>query len=147
MAELGRHQARRYTGTRADRTGMTTTGLPVGTLFVESDAYGIYWWDGVDWIGATSGFVGLRTETANYTAVASDCIIVVNAAGGNVQVTLPDANGLEGKMYTVKRIDSSANTVTVIGTGGDTIDDQASQTLNQYDSMVVVSDDTEWWIL
>lgn len=54
-----------------------------------------------------------RVVTADYAVTSDDYLIAVNAAGGNVTVTLPTT--ANGKQYFVKRVDASANTVTVSG--------------------------------
>lgn len=61
-----------------------------------------------------------RTVTANYTCSVIDDTILVNAAGGNVVITLPSAVACP-RTYTIQRLDSSANTVTIATTGGQTI--------------------------
>ena len=41
-----------------------------------------------------------------------------------------------------------ANQVTIDADGSETIDDETTQTLpSQYDSIHIVSDGTEWWII
>jgi len=108
---------------------------------------GEYWCDIGGLAGApTPTRTPIRLELADYTAVDGDEVIVVDAAAGNVTITLPTAVGINGKLYTIKRIDATANVVTVQGTGGETIDDDADQDLLQYDAMRVISDGIEWWI-
>lgn len=61
--------------------------------------------------------IGLNAPivTSNYTATLNDRIICVDASGGNRSITLPSASGKEGRSWTVVKIDSSSNTVTVTG--------------------------------
>lgn len=88
----------------------------------------------------------VTSVTADYTVMDNDSIILVDATSAAVTVTLPPAAEAKNKRYTVKKIDSSGNAVTVSST--DTIDDATSQDiLNQYDSIGVVSDGTEYWIV
>ena len=42
-------------------------------------------------------------------------------------MTLPTAAGITGQTYTIKKIDSTANTVTIACTGGQTIDGATTQ--------------------
>jgi hypothetical protein len=90
----------------------------------------------------------LATKTSDYTLTASDCTIIVDATSGDVTIDTPAAPAT-GKVYTIKRIDSSGNTVTVDAnsTGSTTIDDANTQTLNQYDALRIQYDATEWWII
>jgi hypothetical protein len=95
---------------------------------------------------ACSGGTQFATITTNTTLTASNCTVLVNAAGGNITVTLPTAIGATYACY-VKRIDNSANTVSVNTTASQAIDGQASQgILFQYTSMSVKSDGSNWWI-
>lgn len=65
-----------------------------------------------------------RTVTASYSATIDDETIWADATAGNITITLFDCRQLsKGRTYTVKKIDSSANTVTVQGfTTAQTID-------------------------
>lgn len=96
----------------------------------------------------TGGTINLQTvtKTTDYTA-ASEVVILCDATSGDLTITLPTAVGITGRVYYIKRIDGSANTVTVDGNGTETIDDDLTKTLNQYDCMQIVSDGSEWWIL
>lgn len=95
--------------------------------------------------GVTNALV---TKTANYTATTVDCTILGNAATGNITITLPTAASVAGRFYVVKKIDSTANTVTVATTSAQTIDGQASKVLSiQYDGIQVQSDNANWVII
>ena len=67
---------------------------------------------------------------------------------GAITVTLPTAVGINGRDYTIKKMDSGATTMTVACTGGETIDGDATKTIkNQYTAIVVRSDNTNWVIV
>ncbi len=71
-----------------------------------------------------------------------------NATGGAVGFTLPTAVGITGMRFTFKKIDSSANTVSVTSFGAETIDGLASQVLtDQYESINIESDGANWQIV
>jgi len=90
----------------------------------------------------------LVTKTGNYTATIVDCTILGNAATGNITITLPTAASVAGRFYVVKKIDSTANTVTVATTSAQTIDGQSSKVLSiQYDGIQVQSDNANWVII
>lgn len=90
----------------------------------------------------------LVTKTGNYTATTVDCTILGNAATGNITITLPTAASVAGRFYVVKKIDSTANTVTVATTSAQTIDGQSSKVLSiQYDGIQVQSDNANWVII
>ncbi len=90
----------------------------------------------------------LTTKTANYTATTSDHTILCNATGGGFTITLPAAAGATNLLLVVKKIDSSANAVTVDGNGSETIDGALTLAiLNQYESYTIQCDGTAWHIL
>jgi hypothetical protein len=85
------------------------------------------------------------TKTANYTLVASDDVILIDASAGDVTITFP-VTSTSGKTYTGKRIDNTANTVTLSGNGNN-IDGAATATLFPYESIVSIGDGSDWWII
>ena len=85
--------------------------------------------------------------TSNYTVLRSDSFIPVDASSGAVTITLLGADELKKKRLTIKKVDSSTNAVT-ISHASDTIDDGANAKLNQqYESICIMSDGTEFWIV
>lgn len=91
--------------------------------------------------------VGITSVSADYSA-AAERVILVDATGGPITVTLPALLGMDGRLYSVKKTDASANAVTVDGNSSDTIDGAATSSLaSQYDSITVVAGPTEWNIL
>lgn len=92
-------------------------------------------------------FVKVRTETSTYTATLSDYVILCDATSAAFTVTLPLA--ANGKIeYNIKKIDSTANAVTVDGNGTETIDGALTQVIGvQYNSMMIVSDLSNWYII
>lgn len=90
----------------------------------------------------------LVTKTGTYTIVANDGTIICDATSGAFTVTLPTAVSVIDKIYSIKKIDSSSNAVTVDGDGSETIDDGTTAVLNtQYECITVQSDGSEWWII
>ena len=72
----------------------------------------------VEAVNRRMGFT--RSVTANYTAVQDDQVVLADATSGAITVTLPDA-ATSRMRITVKKIDSSANAVTVAPATGDTL--------------------------
>ena len=87
-------------------------------------------------------------KTADYTVVEADQdkLILVDATAGPVTITLlASATAGDGFRIVVKKVDSSANAVTVDGNASETIDGAATSTLStQYDSVNLVSDGSNW---
>jgi len=89
----------------------------------------------------------ISTKTANYTLTITDSIILGDATSGAIIITLPVASIQKGRIYHIKKIDNSINTVTVKGNGSETIDGANTQVISaQYLAFTVMSDATEWWI-
>lgn len=90
-----------------------------------------------------------RTITAATTLNPyTDSVLLVDASGGAVTVTLPPAAGADARPYYIKKIDSSANAVTIDGDGAETIDGAATQsTITQYQVYCVLSDGSAWYLL
>jgi len=84
------------------------------------------------------------TVTSDYIANYDD-IVLVDASGGAVTVTLPPPKA--NAVVNVKKIDSSSNAVTIDGNGAN-IDGQSSiQITTQYESYTFISDGSNWWII
>ena len=87
-------------------------------------------------------------KTATYTATADDDTILCDATSGAMTINLPTAVGISGKKYNIKKIDSSANNVTIDPNGTETIDGASTLAISgQYDSYTVQSDNANWWII
>lgn len=83
--------------------------------------------------------------SANYTATVKVFLIKVDASGGAITVTLPDARGIEGKQAIIKKIDSSGNAVTVATQASQTIDGVATKSAaTQWSFVRVYSDGYNW---
>jgi hypothetical protein len=81
------------------------------------------------------------------TAYAAQ-VILCDATGGAIVVNLPAAAVSTGVAITVKKVDVSANTVTVDGNGTETIDGLTTKVLlTQYASTSVVCDGVGWHII
>lgn len=78
------------------------------------------------------------------TPLAQNQVILADATSGDITVTLPSVADTNGKTITVKRIDASANIVTVSGT----IDGGSSFILyDAYGVQTFLSDGTQYWSL
>jgi hypothetical protein len=88
-----------------------------------------------------------RLVTLSGPVVATDDVIIVDATLAPVTITLPLASD-SGRRLEIKRINTPPNKVTVDGNGVETIDSSLSVDLiARYESLTVVSDGTEWWIV
>lgn len=88
------------------------------------------------------------TVTAAYTVLATDYTILADATAGSFEILLADAEAVPGQLFNIKRIDDSANEVTLTTTKGQTIDDYATGDLGltENESFAVQSDGLTWRI-
>ena len=119
--------------------------------FTDASDVVIKTWDPVSPVrGSIVTTTPVTAKSANFTVLTTERgnLFEVDASSASVSATLPAAatagNNFE---ITIKKVDSSANAVTVDGDGSETIDGATTQTLSdQYDSIVIVCDGTEWHI-
>lgn len=147
----------RWLDTTADKEYVcvdTTVGAAVWlTPVIVQDAEPSITPTGQIWLDTSTDATGteslaVATKTTSYTATNSDAVILCDASAAGITVTLPTAVGRLGRVYNIKKIDSSSFTVTVDGDGSETIDDGTTAILTvQYESITIISDGTEWWIL
>jgi len=102
---------------------------------------------------STNGFgVTLKSVTTNYTITTSDTVVLCDATATNTILTLPnpslcyDGTNFASVKFTVSKIDSSTNTVTVNPFSTDTINGTLSLSLTiQNESVSFVTDGTNWY--
>jgi hypothetical protein len=88
------------------------------------------------------------SKTANFTLGGTAALHSCDATGGAFNMILPDAAGRTGRVYTIKKVDSSTNAVTVTTTSSQTIDLTTTYILqSQWQSITVYSTGTNWEIL
>lgn len=103
---------------------------------------------GTAWQTPTTPNSAVTTKTANYTLTGSDTLALGDATGGTFTFTLPTAVSNSGKVYQLKKIDSSTNAVAINTTSSQTIDGVTSASLaNQWEMIEVISDGTNWQTL
>jgi len=88
-----------------------------------------------------------RAITQNHTVTTGDHTIFANATSTNITVTLPTAANIMGRQYAIKRVDSSGNSVTIDPDGSETIEGASTMTLDVGRSVVIQSDNNNWWIM
>lgn len=134
-----------------DLAGVGVPGTYAYPSSVTTDAYGRV----TSIIAGTAPLVpGVATTSASPYVVATGTTTVFANPGAAQTIQLPSASAagvVAGRPYTVKRINTSANVVTVTSAGG-TIDGVAAATgvalaAGTYDSITVQSDGTNWWIV
>ncbi|KKN03166.1 hypothetical protein LCGC14_1110410 [marine sediment metagenome] len=90
--------------------------------------------------------VNIAAKTAAYTISVTDDVILCGAGNQTFTVTLPAASGATGKVYHIKNV--GTGTITVDGNGSETIDGGITAILTvQYESITILSEGSEWFIL
>lgn len=95
-----------------------------------------------------NGTRNIVTATATKTLALGEHVLLCNATGGAFTVNLPSAGRYEGIQFIIKKIDASANAVTIDGAGAETIDGALTVSLTtQWESRTVISDGSNWLII
>jgi trimeric autotransporter adhesin len=149
-------------------SGLRLTELPSGAVLFMSATADVsqsnnnLYFDAVNYrLGITAGITPNSTlqvggslsmpvviKTATYTAQGSDYTIECNNTTGPITINLPDAVGCAGRIYVIKKISGTGNTVTVDPYLSETIDGSLTNTMIiQYASLMIQSDGANWIIL
>lgn len=92
--------------------------------------------------------LSISAKTGAYTILTSDQIVTGDATSAGFTITLPTAVSKDGQTFTIKKIDASANAVTVGTTSSQTIDGSTTYSLpTRYKYVTVVSDGANWIIV
>lgn len=93
------------------------------------------------------GFYDVIQITTDTILNSSHENILCDATGGSITITLPEPSSIAGKQYTIKKIDNTGNNVIIDG-GLTTIDNDNNKILpDQYNSVRIITDGNEWWVL
>ena len=114
--------------------------------------------DGKVGIGTVSPNSKLEVNGSISTAISSvsgdvtldegDSVVLINASSNNRTVNLPTASGATGRKYTIKKIDSSSNSVIIEGYSSETIDLELNLNItSQFVSYDIISDGSNWWVI
>lgn len=102
--------------------------------------------------GAWEATPGADREVVPVTAahtvadVDHEVVVLADATSAAFDVTLPAV--ASGRTVTAKKVDSTANAVTVVVPGAETIDGAANHALaTQHDTVTLVSDGADWYVV
>lgn len=103
-----------------------------------------------DIIGLTTGSSDtVASYNSNQTLTSSSAnIILINALSGAVTIVMPAASTVANKVFSIKKIDTSANQVIVDVDGSEKIDGDANVVISFPESTLqIVSDGSNWYII
>lgn len=90
----------------------------------------------------------ITTTSASYAVLSTDYTILGNAVSNNITVNLPTAASAIRRVLNIKKIDASANTVTIDANGSELIDGVLTQVLTLiYESITIQSDGSAWYVI
>ena len=96
----------------------------------------------------TPGRVVKAVTSAHDVVIGEASVYLGNATGGAFSVNLPAAADAKHLVYTIKKVDSSGNAVTVDGDGSETIDGATTKDLSsQWSTVTIVSSGSGWLII
>lgn len=88
------------------------------------------------------------SKNADFTLTDANYTVSFDASGGARTATLPTAVGRTGKIFVVRKSDSSANTVIVDPNGAELVNGQATYVLtDQYETVTLQADGAGWIVL
>jgi hypothetical protein len=102
-------------------------------------------------VTSTSNYAVLNVvtqTTATLTLTSANDMVRADGTSNAIAITLPTAVGIVGKVFHIKKVDSSVNAITVNTTSSQTIDGATSKIiLTQYQVLSVVSNNANWDII
>lgn len=120
--------------------------ISVGTIKEKVSGSGITFDDSLQAAGSFG--TSLAAISSNTTLDGTHHAVICDASGGAFTVTLPAASGITGRIYHVKKTDSSGNAVTVDGNASETIDGGTTAALSaQYESVMIICTGSEWFVI
>jgi hypothetical protein len=97
---------------------------------------------------AAGGPIAISTKTMNYTVTLFDNVLLADASSGPITFSLPPAATATGRLFYFKKIDSTANPMTIQANGVEVIDGSNTQfTIVQYEEFTIITNGTSWYIL
>jgi hypothetical protein len=90
----------------------------------------------------------VTTKTISASIASTDFTTLCNNTAGAITLVLPNAAGIGGRIYIIKKISGSGNNVTIDGFGTQTIDGSLTFVMtNQYSTIMIQSDSANWNII
>lgn len=130
------------------RTSGALARLPVGSLGQvlaanNAESTGLKW-EGRNFLRGST----IINASSPYSAAANDEVLNCSAAGGAITIDLPAAASSVSTLYIVRKTDSTTNTITIDGDGGENVGGSATQTLRlEGEAMAILCNGGSWDII
>ena len=100
-----------------------------------------------EWLEQHEYATRLVTDS-DYTLISYDSLVLFSTGTSDRAANLPTAVGLDGKRFTIKKIDSAANDVIIYGYSSETIDGNNTYggVNDQYDSVTLTAHGGAWYV-
>lgn len=99
-------------------------------------------------VAGGASYLNVRSVTGNAVVAASDYTLLMDAFTTPVNVILPSVATSNKRILTIKKIDASANIVTITPTGGAQIDYAATLDITTFlQSFTIQCNGTNWWVI
>jgi hypothetical protein len=96
----------------------------------------------------TAGILDVKTKTSDYTLQINDQAVFFDVGSGAATASLPNVGDCEGKVYHIKKLDGSPNSLLIESSIGENIDGSAGQTIvTQFNSIMLAHSGSDWLIL
>jgi hypothetical protein len=137
-----------FTATGACASGQQLTYLSISDT-VSCQAYSITSSQVTTALGYTpkSSQEAMSAVSSTTTLSSTNDVVTVNATSAAVTINLPSAATVTGKVFIVKKIDSSSNVITIDGYSTETIDGATTVTLGALNEMVKIISDGSGWVV
>jgi hypothetical protein len=90
----------------------------------------------------------IQTVSTNTTLDGTHFTVLVDATAAGRTITLPAASTCTNRIYNIKKIDASVNTVTIDGNASETIDGATTRVIStQYAVVTIQCDGSAWYII
>lgn len=132
-------------GSTITPSGITASGNIITSGFIRAGALG----SPLSTLETTGSFgANITTLSGDTTLTSTHYTVLVDATAGAIVITLPTVSTSNRRIYNIKKIDASANTVTIDGNGAEVIDGALTQVLaTQWSALQMQNNSTAWYIL
>lgn len=90
----------------------------------------------------------VTTTEASYDLTPLNYTVIADATSNAIVINLPLASRAKGRIFVIKKVDASANAVTLTPRTAETIDGSATKsTTTQYATYTIQSDGSNWHLI